>query len=231
MLPLITQGVRCCFGEEVNRRRGVESVLAAIARNWGFRVAIPPSAGILVPEEILSSRRLIAGDAGDRCRSILVKPMDLPTHVGYGVAVAAICGRDVLLEIDPDLHQPLDLGFGRCTLVLAGRSGLSVSRSNVLSTARMAAKYPRITERYFRSRGLPVKAICLSGRVELAPNLGFADTVVDPVETGRTLRGNGLEVHERIAESGARLVVNRAGFHVRHAEIQELLGALRKMLE
>ncbi len=188
-------------------------------------------AGIAVPEDILSSRRLIASDAGNRYRFILVKPMDLPTYVEYGVAVAGICGRDVLLEVDPDLHQPLDLGFGRCTLVRAGRSGQLVSPSNVLSTARVATKYPRITERYFRSRGLPVEVVYLSGSVELAPNLGLAETIVDLVETGRTLEENGLEIHERIAESSARLVVNRAGFHVQHAEVQELLRALRGVLE
>ncbi len=188
-------------------------------------------AGIVVPDDILSSRRLIASDAQGRYRFILVKPMDLPTYVEYGVAVAGICGRDVLLEVDPDLHQPLDLGFGRCTLVLAGRSDRSISPSNVLSTARVATKYPRVTERYFRSRGLPVEVVYLSGSVELAPNLGLAETIVDLVETGRTLRENGLEIHERIAESSARLVVNRAGFHVQHARVQELLRALREVLE
>ncbi len=187
-------------------------------------------AGIEVPDDILSSRRLIAADAKGRYRFILVKPMDLPTYVEYGVAIAGVCGRDVLLEVDPDLHQPLDLGFARCTLVLAGRRDRSISPSNVLSTARVATKYPRIAERYFRSRGLPVEVIYLSGSVELAPNLGLAETIVDLVETGRTLRENALEIHERIAESSARLVVNRAGFHVQHAEVQELLRALREVL-
>lgn len=188
-------------------------------------------AGIVVPEDILSSRRLIASDAENRYRFVLVKPVDLPTYVEYGIAVAGICERDILLEVDPDLHQPLDLGFGRCTLVLAGRSGRPISPSNVLSTARVATKYPRITERYFRSRGLPVEVVYLSGSMELAPNLGLAETIVDLVETGRTLRENGLEIHERIAESSARLVVNRAGFHVQHAEVQALLRALRGVLE
>jgi len=187
-------------------------------------------AGIAVPEDILNSRRLIAPDAQNRYRFILVKPMDLPTYVEYGVAGAGICGRDVLLEADPDLHQPLDLLFGRCVLVLAGLKDRVLSPSNVLSTTRVATKYPRVTERYFRSQGLPVEVVYLSGSVELAPNLGLAETIVDLVETGRTLEENGLEVYERIAESSARLVVNRASFHVRHAEVQELLHRLKEAL-
>jgi ATP phosphoribosyltransferase len=188
-------------------------------------------AGIHVPEEILSSRRLIASDEDNRYRFLLVKPMDLPTYVEYGVAAAGICGRDVLLEVSPDLHQPLDLGFGRCTIVLAGRSSPAAGGSNVLSTTRVATKYPQVTERYFRSRGRPVEVIYLSGSVELAPNLGLADTIVDLVETGRTLRENGLEVLEQITESSARVVVNRACFHVLHEQVQEFLRTLRRALE
>jgi ATP phosphoribosyltransferase len=187
-------------------------------------------AGIAVPEDILTSRRLTAPDAGGCYRFLLVKPMDLPTYVEYGVAGAGICGRDVLLEIEPDLHQPLDLGFGRCRLVLAGRISQSVGNHNLLSTTRVATKYPRVTERYFRSRGLPAEVIFLSGSVELAPNLGLAETIVDVVETGRTLKENGLEVIEEIAESTARVVVNRASFHVQHNAVQEFLRRLRKGL-
>jgi ATP phosphoribosyltransferase len=187
-------------------------------------------AEICVPEDILTSRLLIAPDATQRYRFLLVKPMDLPTYVEYGVAGAGICGRDVLLEVEPDVHQPLDLGFGRCRLVLAGRAAGAIANHNMLSTARVATKYPRMAERYFRGQGLPVEVIFLSGSVELAPNLDLADTIVDLVETGRTLRENGLEVIEDIAESTARVVVNRACFHLQHAEIQEFLQKLRKAL-
>jgi ATP phosphoribosyltransferase len=188
-------------------------------------------AGIQVPDDILSSRRLIAPDAARRYRFLLVKPMDLPTYIEYGVAAAGICGRDVLLEVEPDVHQPLDLGFGRCRLVLAGRTGGATRNHNLLSTARVATKYPRIAERYFRSQGLPIEVIYLSGSVELAPNLDLADTIVDLVETGRTLKENGLEVIDDIVESTARVVVNRASFHLQHAEVQEFLRCLRKALQ
>jgi len=187
-------------------------------------------AGIRVPEGILDSRRLIAPDEDGRYRFLLVKPMDLPTYVEYGVAAAGICGRDVLLEMQPDLHQPLDLGFGRCALVVAGKAGGAAETGNLLSTTRVATQYPRTAERYFRSRGLPVEVITLSGSVELAPNLGLADTIVDLVETGRTLKENGLEILEHIADSSARVVVNRASFHVRHDEVRAFLEALRGAL-
>jgi ATP phosphoribosyltransferase len=187
-------------------------------------------AGIQVPEDILESRRLIAPDITGCYRFLLVKPVDLPTYVEYGVAAAGVCGRDVLLEVEPDVHQPLDLGFGRCRLVLAGKAGEPAENHNLLSTTRVATKYPRVTERYFRSRGVPAEVVFLSGSVELAPNLGLADTIVDLVETGRTLRENGLEVIEEIAECTARLVVNRAGFHVQYGAVQEFLRKMREAL-
>src|SRR5438093_829658 len=171
-------------------------------------------AGIEVPEDILSSRRLLAPDASQEYQFLLVKPMDLPTYVEYGVAAAGICGRDVLLEVAPDLHQPLDLGFGRCKLVLAGKVGETKENHNLLSTPRVATKYPRMAEKFFRSRGIPAEVIYLTGSVELAPNLGLAETIMDLVETGRTLRENGLVVLEEVTESTARVVVNRASFHI-----------------
>lgn len=187
-------------------------------------------AGIQVPQDILSSRRLFAPDVTGCYRFLLVKPVDLPTYVEYGVAAAGICGRDVLLEVDPDLHQPLDLGFGRCRLVLAGKIGGSAQSRNVLSPARVATRYPRIAERYFRSQGLPVEVIFLSGSVELAPNLDLAETIMDLVQTGRTLEENGLEILEEIFESTARVVVNRASFHTRDREVHEFLRKLREAL-
>ncbi|MBM3791593.1 MAG: ATP phosphoribosyltransferase, partial [Acidobacteria bacterium] len=136
----------------------------------------------------------------------------------------------VLLEVTPDVHQPLDLGFGSCRLVLAGRKRNSVRNHNLLYTTRVATKFPRVTENFFRARGLPVEVVHLSGSVELAPSLGLAETIVDLVETGRTLRENGLEILEVIAESTARLVVNRAGFHMQQAEVRGFLDTLGRAL-
>lgn len=187
-------------------------------------------AGIQVPEDLLSSRRLIAPDSSGSYQFLLVKPMDLPTYVEYGAAAAGICGRDVLLETTPDVHQPLDLGFGQCRLVLAGHARDSSPNHNMLSTTRVATKYPGVTERYFRSRGLPAEVIFLSGSVELAPNIGLAENIVDLVETGATLRANGLAVLDEIADSTACVIVNRASFHMQQRAVQEFLATLRKAL-
>jgi len=188
-------------------------------------------AGIQVPEDILSSRRLLVPEETRSYQFLLVKPIDLPTYVEHGVAAVGICGRDVLLETVPDLHQPLDLEFGRCRLVLAGKVGDRVQNHNLLSTTRVATKYPRVAERFFLSRGLPVEVIYLTGSVELAPNLGLAETIMDLVSTGRTLRENGLEELEEVAESTARVVVNRASFHLQQEAVQDFLRKLRKVLE
>ncbi len=187
-------------------------------------------AGIQVPEDILTSRRLTAPDRDKVHQFILVKPMDLPTYVEYGVAAAGICGRDVLLEVEPDLHQPLDLGFGRCRMVLAGPGAGVMENANLLSTRRVATKYPHIAERFFRSQGLPAEVVYLTGSVELAPNLGLAEVIVDVVETGRTLRENGLVVLEEIAECSARVVVNRASYHLQQEAVHQFIRRLREVL-
>ncbi|MEK6303022.1 MAG: ATP phosphoribosyltransferase [Acidobacteriota bacterium] len=188
-------------------------------------------AGVLVPEAAASSRRLMIEDESHRYSFILVKPGDVPVYVEYGVADAGVCGRDVLMESAADVHVPLDLGFGRCTLVVAGKAE-SVERGyNPLATARVATKYPRATADYFQRRGVPVELIELSGSVELAPALGLSEHIVDLVETGRTLRENGLVVLDTIAESTARLIVNRASYHLKRAAVASLIETLKGAID
>jgi ATP phosphoribosyltransferase len=170
------------------------------------------------------SRRLVVS-AGS-LRFLFVKDMDVPTYVEHGVADCGIAGRDVLLEAESDVLEPLDLGFGRCRLVVAAPAG-SEDPSH-LPTARVATKYPRVATAHFLERGLAVEVVRLAGSVEIAPGLGLADCIVDVVETGRTLAENGLVEIETVAESSARLVVNRASFHARRAEVQRLVAGLRE---
>ena len=125
------------------------------------------------------------------------------------------------------MHEPLDLRFGRCQLVVAGKPESARRGYDPLATARVATKYPRVTADYFQRRGVPVELIVISGSVELAPALGLSEHIVDLVETGRTLRENGLVVIDTIAESTARLVVNRAGYHLKRAHIANLIEALK----
>ncbi|HWP42036.1 MAG TPA: ATP phosphoribosyltransferase [Blastocatellia bacterium] len=184
-------------------------------------------AGILLPDEALESRRLLVEDESRRYSFIFVKPADVPVYVEYGVADAGVCGRDVLMESDADVHEPLDLGFGRCLLVVAGKPESAERGYNPLAIARVATKYPRVTSDYFQRRGVPVELIVLSGSVELAPALGLSEHIVDLVETGRTLRENGLVIIDRIAESTARLIVNRASYHLKRGRIAGLMQALK----
>ena len=161
----------------------------------------------------------------DGLRFLFVKDMDVPTYVEYGVADCGIAGRDVLLETGSDVYEPLDLGFGRCRLVVARPRG--GGRSARSSSLRVATKYPRVAAAHFLERGVSVEVVRLAGSVELAPALGLADCIVDVVETGRTLAENGLEAVEDVAASSARLIVNRASYHARRDEVAALLARLR----
>lgn len=160
-------------------------------------------------------------------RFLFVKDMDVPTYVEYGVADCGIAGRDVLLEAGSDVFEPLELGFGRCRLVVARLAGAALA-SDGTSTVRVATKYPKVAADHFLGRGFSVEVVRLAGSVEIAPGLGLADCIVDVVETGRTLEENDLEEVEDVAESCARLVVNRASFHARRSEVGRLVETLRK---
>ncbi len=176
--------------------------------------------GLPFPEG--EGRRLVVETSG--LRFLFVKDMDVPTYVEYGVADCGVAGRDVLLEMASDVYEPLDLGFGRCRLVVARpRGGPDPHRA---STVRVATKYPRVASAHFLARGQSVEVVKLAGSVELAPGLGLADCIVDVVETGRTLEENGLEAVEEVASSSARLIVNRASYHARRAEVATLLESL-----
>ena len=179
-------------------------------------------AGLPFPDQ--PGRRLVV--ALDGLRFLFVKDMDVPTYVEHGVADVGVAGRDVLLESGSDVYEPLDLGFGRCRLVVARRHG----RPGALGTARVATKYPRVAARHFLERGVSVEVVRLAGSVELAPGLGLADCIVDVVETGRTLAENGLEVVEEVAPSSARLIVNRASWHARREDVAALVGRLSEAL-
>lgn len=187
-------------------------------------------AGIVVAEAELKSRKLLVQSADGRFQFVFVKPGDVPTYVEYGVADAGVCGRDVLLEAKADVHEPLDLKFGYCKIAVAGRKEVVGQDYNLLATVRVATKYPNIATEYFHRRGIPIETVYLSGSVELAPLLGLSDRIVDLVETGRTLKENGLEVIDVITETTARLIVNRASFHLKREEMSRLIAELATTL-
>jgi ATP phosphoribosyltransferase len=179
-------------------------------------------AGLAFPSQ--DTRRLIV-EAGD-LRFLFVKDMDVPVYVEYGVADAGVCGSDVLVESGSDVLVPLDLGFGRCRMVLAAPPSSGFAEAWP-ATMRVATKYANVARGFLEGRGLAAEIVKLQGSVEIAPGLGLADCIVDMVETGRTLRENGLEVVEEIFSTSARLVVNRASDHIRRSEMAKLIRSLR----
>lgn len=183
-------------------------------------------AGISISSEMLASRRLAVEDESGRYRFIFVKPDDVPVYVEHGIADCGVVGRDVLLESEADVLQRLTLDIGRCQMVIAASGDLPMSGLSGYGRLRVATRYPRITAQHFGSRGLSVEIIRLAGSVEVAPLLGLADCIVDLVQTGRTLRENGLRIVEVIAGSTARLIINRASYQLKAEAVADLIGSL-----
>jgi ATP phosphoribosyltransferase len=175
------------------------------------------------------SRSLIFETAG--MTLVTMRPSDVPTYVEAGAADVGITGKDVLDEqSDRMVYELLDLGFGRCRMVLAGRKGdesLGESQRR-LGVMRIATKYPRIASRYFEKTGRQTEMVEVKGSVELAPLIGLGDGIVDLVASGRTLEENDLEVREEILECTARFVANRVAHKLRAAEVDELTARLRE---
>ena len=167
-------------------------------------------------------RRLVRTTADGAIRFLLLKPDDVPTYVEYGAADLGVSGRDVLLERRYDLYQPLDLGIGRCRMVVAAKKG-----SETPPVPRVATKYPRVTAEHFARRGVQADVIYVQGSVELAPLVGLANLIVDLVETGTTLVENDLEERELVADVSSVLVANRALYKLRHTRVVALVERLR----
>jgi ATP phosphoribosyltransferase len=176
------------------------------------------AAGLLADDRTLVRETPAAG-----LRFLLIKPDDVPTYVEYGAADLGVCGRDVLLERPSDVYQPLDLGVGRCRMVVAGVAGKRAPDG----IPRVATKYPRCAAAHFARLGVQADVVPVQGSVELAPLVGLADLIVDLVETGATLSQNGLEEREEVARISSVLVVNRAAYKLRHDRVRALIEALR----
>jgi ATP phosphoribosyltransferase len=169
------------------------------------------------------SRKLVIDDQARGARFLIAKPMDVPIYVEYGAADAGIVGLDALRESGVNVYEPLALEYGSCRLVVAGKSEFKDAEWRLLAGLRVATKYPRVTKQYFSARGLSSEIIEVYGSVELAPMVGLADLIVDVVDTGRTLRENGLVELDEIFKSQAALIVNRASHTLRVNVIRGLI--------
>jgi len=188
------------------------------------------AAGLTPDEDVSTSRRLIIATNHPNVSLVVLRATDVPTYVQYGAADVGIVGKDVLLEHGPGgLYQPIDLGIGRCRLVVATRRGYdwasSVQRG---ARIRVATKYVRTAREHFAVKAMHVDLIKLYGSMELAPLLGLADAIVDLVATGKTLKANGLVAVEDIMPVSARLIVNQAALKTKRATLQPLIDAFAK---
>jgi ATP phosphoribosyltransferase len=187
--------------------------------------------GIDCSEYKNASRKLIFTDEKNKIKFFLCKPADVPTYVEYGAADIGIAGKDTLLEEGRHLYEVLNLGFAACRMVLAGPADLQ-GKLDRLNNKRVATKYPRIAREYFEhKRRESIEVIKLNGSVELAPLVGLSEVIVDLVESGRTLKENGLVILDVIADISARLVVNRVSMKMESERIGNMIEALKKRLE
>ncbi|MCL4488496.1 MAG: ATP phosphoribosyltransferase [Chloroflexi bacterium] len=169
------------------------------------------------------SRSLIVEAESGGVRFLFAKASDVPVYVEYGAADIGIVGQDVLREMGSNVYEPLVLNYGQCRLVVAGKPEHRDADWRLVTGLRVATKYPRLADKFFSSRGLTVEIIGLYGSVELAPRVGLADLIVDVVDTGRTLKENGLVELEQVLKCQATLIVNRASHTLRVTEIRDLI--------
>ncbi len=181
--------------------------------------------GLDCSELINKGRRLIL-PVGDKYEAVLAKAADVITYVEHGVCDIGVVGKDTIVENGKSFYEVCDLELGKCNFCLAGKAGGDFySGYNV---KRIATKYPNVTKAFFEGKGMDVKIIKIEGSVELAPLLDLSDAIVDIVETGTTLKENGLEVYEKIMPISARVIVNTASMKLRRAEIDAFLQDIEK---
>jgi len=162
---------------------------------------------------------------------VRVRPFDVATFVAYGAAQIGICGADVLAEFDyPEIYAPLDLGFGACRISVAAPIGAELENPDRWSTIRVATKYPNVARRHYAARGIHAEVVHLNGAMELAPGLGLSRIIVDLVQTGSTLKANGLQETEVIAQVTSRLIVNRTALKTRAEEIGAWIARFREAI-
>ncbi|WP_257288273.1 ATP phosphoribosyltransferase [Endozoicomonas sp. SESOKO2] len=186
-------------------------------------------AGIELAEDPAKSRKLIISTTHPDVNLLIVRASDVPTYVEYGAADVGVAGKDVLLEHgSTELYEPLDLQIAQCKLMTAGKKG---HEEPTTGRVKVATKFVNVARRYYASQGRQADVIKLYGSTELAPLVGLADTIIDVVDTGNTLRANGLEPKELITHVSSRLVVNRASMKVKFEAINALIQQLRAAVD
>ncbi|WP_270521124.1 ATP phosphoribosyltransferase [Megamonas funiformis] len=177
------------------------------------------------------SRKLVIINEELKLKFIIAKTADVPTYVEHGAADIGVIGKDVLMEAQKDVYELLDLGFGRCHLMMAVPKDKKRAKLTDYTHTRVATKFPNVAKQFFTSKGMQMEYIKMNGSIELGPIVGLSESIVDIVETGTTLRENNLEEIAFIAEASARLIANRASFKLKFDRISKLVKALEMELE
>ncbi|MBM95731.1 MAG: ATP phosphoribosyltransferase [Oceanospirillaceae bacterium] len=186
------------------------------------------AADIHPAEDIKKSRKLIFDTNHEHIKLVVIRATDVPTYVDYGAADLGVSGKDVLMEYNSaNLCEPLDLNIATCRLMTAALKGYELPDGRL----KVATKFVNVAKQYFAEQGRQVDIIKLYGGMELAPIMGLADLIVDIVDTGNTLKANGLEARDLIAPISSRLVASRAALKVKHAQIQPIIDALSGAVE
>ena len=204
-------------------------ITLALTKGRVLRETLPllKMAGIVPSEDIFSSRKLVFSTNKRNLRLLLLRGADVPTYVQYGAADIGVTGKDLLLEHQGSgYYEPLDLGIARCRLMTAVPVGASSFRQRL----RVATKYVNIAREFYAKRGTQADLIKLYGAMELAPILDLADEIVDIVDTGNTLKANGLQSRDKIADISARLIVNKATMKTKYSDVQAIIEALSQVV-
>lgn len=205
-------------------------IVIAVTRGRILREALPllTRAGIRPAGDLGESRKLLFDTDMDGVRLMVMRGPDVPTCVEFGAAALGVVGKDVILEHGGDgFYEPLDLKVARCRLMTAQPAGARPAGDRL----RVATKFTGVAKRHFAGQGRQIELIRLTGALELAPAMGLADAIVDIVDTGGTLRANGLEPKELIAEVSARVIVNKAAMKIRHDAVMDILARLRRAVK
>lgn len=206
-----------------------ECLTIALTKGRILKETLPllASVGIEPLDDVDRSRKLVFDTTHSEVRLVIIRGTDVPTYVRHGAAEMGVVGKDILLEHGAEgLYEPLDLGIARCRLMTAGPVGWRADGARI----RVATKFVNIARRHFARQGVHADVIKLYGAMELAPIMDLADLIVDIVDTGNTLRANGMEPLEEIASISSRLVVNKAAMRSHHAVIQGLIERLAAVL-
>jgi len=205
----------------------------ALPKGKLFRLSMDLFSKIGCTAEGLSekSRKLVITNEEKKLKFIITKTADVPTYVEYGAADIGIIGKDVLMESGKDVYELLDMGFGKCHLMMAVPKAQKRPKLTDYAHTRVATKFPHIAESFFNEHGMQMEYIKLNGSIELGPIVGLSESIVDIVETGTTLKENDLEEIAYIMDATARLIANRVSFKMKFERINGMVEDLKRLLE